>query len=154
MPYRICKVFEVENGHLLSKHPADCKFPHGHTRRIELVLEADTLDEREMVCDFKVLKQAVGGTIQALDHSLCVNTNDPHYPMLKAAFGEHILGFEGVDPTTETIARTIFDKLSAALAEYGDQTAPDYRIRRSVRLLRVRVWETSSCWAEYAAPAV
>ena len=60
MPYRICKTFEVENGHMLSKHPDKCRFPHGHTRKIELVLEADALDGNDMVCDFKAVKEAVG----------------------------------------------------------------------------------------------
>ena len=56
MPYRICKTFEIENGHMLSKHPDLCKFPHGHSRKVEIVLEADTLDHNEMVCDFKAFK--------------------------------------------------------------------------------------------------
>ena len=37
MPYRICKTLEIENGHMLSKHPDKCRFPHGHTRKVELV---------------------------------------------------------------------------------------------------------------------
>ena len=57
MPYRICKRFEVESGHMLSRHPARCKFPHGHTRTIEVVLEAGTLDANNMVCDFKAIKE-------------------------------------------------------------------------------------------------
>ena len=31
MPYRICKTFEVESGHMLSKHPDLCKFPQSYT---------------------------------------------------------------------------------------------------------------------------
>ena len=37
MPYRICKSLEVENGHMLAKHPDKCRFPHGHTRKIEFI---------------------------------------------------------------------------------------------------------------------
>ena len=151
MPYRICKVFEVENGHLLSKHPSDCKFPHGHTRRIELVLEADTLDEREMVCDFKAVKDAVGAYIHSLDHALCVNTLDPNYAMLKNAFGERIIDFEGIDPTTEMVAKTIFDRLTSAMAEYARREDGPYSVRPNVRVRSVRVWETSTCWAECSA---
>ena len=40
MPYRICKTIDIENGHMLSKHPDKCQFPHGHTRKVEFVLEA------------------------------------------------------------------------------------------------------------------
>jgi 6-pyruvoyltetrahydropterin/6-carboxytetrahydropterin synthase len=60
-----------------------------------------------------------------------------------------VIGFQSQDPTTELLAKTIFDHLRASLAAYvtGQQTA--YPIRPCVRLERVRVWETSSSWAEY-----
>ena len=64
MPYRICKTIDIENGHMLSKHPDKCRFPHGHTRKVEFVLEADELDENEMVCDFKIVKEAVEGYLE------------------------------------------------------------------------------------------
>ena len=35
--YRIAKTFEVEYGHRLCKHPEKCRFPHGHSLRIEVV---------------------------------------------------------------------------------------------------------------------
>ena len=70
MPYRICKTFEIENGHMLSKHPDKCKFPHGHTRKIELVLEAGDLDENDMVCDFKILKETMESFLEQYDHSM------------------------------------------------------------------------------------
>ena len=57
MSFRICKAFEIESGHMLSKHPDKCAFPHGHTRRVEFVLDADELDKNEMVCDFKIVKE-------------------------------------------------------------------------------------------------
>ena len=63
MPYRVCKVFEVESGHMLSKHPDRCRFPHGHSRRVEVVVAADELDSHDMVCDFKALKLAIGDLI-------------------------------------------------------------------------------------------
>ena len=76
MPYRICKTFEIESGDMLTKHPDKCSFPHGHTREIEFVLEADALDENEMVCDFKIIKQIMADFLEALDHSMCINTDD------------------------------------------------------------------------------
>ncbi len=150
MPYRICKTFEVENGHMLSKHPDKCRFPHGHTRRIELVLEAAELDANDMVCDFKAIKAMAGDYLQEFDHAMCMNTADPSYAEMKARHGGQILGFEGVDPTTEVLARAIYDYLTARLADRGHEAAPTkYRVQTGVRLVRVRVWETSSSWAEY-----
>jgi 6-pyruvoyl tetrahydropterin synthase len=44
MPYRVCKTIDIEIGYMLSKHPGKCKFPHGHTHKVEFVLECEHLD--------------------------------------------------------------------------------------------------------------
>lgn len=149
MPYRVCRIFEVENGHMLSKHPDKCRFPHGHTRRIECVLEADELDGREMVCDFKVLKLALADYLERYDHALCMNTADAAYGEFKARYGDRVLGYEGEDPTTEVLARDICRHLQDALSAYLAEPAPDYPLRAEVRVVSVKVWETSGSWAEY-----
>ncbi|MEM0967951.1 MAG: 6-carboxytetrahydropterin synthase [Verrucomicrobiota bacterium] len=149
MPYRICKTIEIENGHLLTKHPDVCRFPHGHTRKVEFVLESQELDANEMVCDFKVVKEVIADYLATLDHALCINTEDPHYATWKEAYGDRIIPFEGEDPTTEVIARTIFHVFSERLQTYGNTTQQKYAIQADLRLVRVRVWETSSSWAEY-----
>ena len=151
MPYRICKTIDIENGHMLSKHPEACRFPHGHTRRVEFVLEAETLDDREMVCDFKIVKDAVGAYLDTLDHALCVNTDDPAFAELRARYGERIVPFEHQDPTTEMIAQRLFEVAAAELNGYTHRPQARYPLRPSVRLLKVRVWETASSWAEYEA---
>jgi 6-pyruvoyltetrahydropterin/6-carboxytetrahydropterin synthase len=151
MPYRICKTFEIENGHMLSKHPDKCRFPHGHTRRVECVFVADTLDANEMVCDFKVVKELIGTLLEAYDHALCMNTDDPEYARLKAVYGERVIGFAHRDPTTEVLAETVYAHVSLRLAEYVQEESNPYPVRPQVRLERVRVWETSSSWAEYWA---
>ncbi|MCX7868933.1 MAG: 6-carboxytetrahydropterin synthase [Terrimicrobiaceae bacterium] len=153
MPYRICKIIEVESGHMLSKHPDYCRFPHGHTRKVEIVLEAAELDAAGMVCDFKVVREAAGEFLETFDHAMCVNTEDPMYQTLKAAYGSRVIGFECMEPTTEVIARTFFEEIERRLSEYARRSDVRYPLRPGVRLVRVRVWETSSSWAEYEAPA-
>ena len=150
MPYRICKSFEVENGHMLSKHPDKCRFPHGHSRKIELVLEADALDGNDMVCDFKAVKSAVGELLDQLDHAMCMNVNDPMYPPMKQQYGERVMGFEDNDPTTEVLARLVYEYLSSRL-RFVDNAGGQYPISKAVRVASVRVWETSSSWAEYVS---
>lgn len=149
MPYRICKQIVVESGHMLAKHPDKCQFPHGHTRRVEFVLEADDLDANDMVCDFKVITSTVNELLQSFDHSMCMNTDDPKYAEFKAAYGDRIIGFDHTDPTTEVIAKTIFDAARARLLLYAQQPDVPFPLRETVRLLRVRVWETETSWAEY-----
>ena len=152
MPYRICKSLEIENGHMLSKHPDKCRFPHGHSRKVEFVIEADELDANEMVCDFKIIREAIGDWLDSLDHALCMNTADPAYEDFKSRYGERVIGFENQDPTTELMARAIFDHTRKALEAYANQPATRYHLRSHVRLVKVRLWETSSSWAEYEAP--
>ncbi len=149
MPYRICKTLEIENGHMLAKHPDKCRFPHGHSRKVEIVLEADDLDANGMVCDFKIVKEAVGEFLEGYDHALCVNTQDPMFETLKNAYGDRVIAFADTEPTTEVLARTFFDAFRDKLDEFGSQRATRYILRDTVRLKRVRVWETSSSWAEY-----
>ncbi|MGD7653771.1 MAG: 6-pyruvoyl trahydropterin synthase family protein [Verrucomicrobiales bacterium] len=150
MVYRICKTLEVESGHMLTKHPDKCRFPHGHSRKVEFVLEAAELDAREMVCDFKIVKAAVGEWLDGFDHAMCMNTADPAYAEMKERYGERVIGFENEDPTTEVMAREIFLHTAAALERYGKDGDARYPLAEGVRLAKVRVWETSSSWAEYA----
>ncbi len=150
MPFRICKTFEVENGHMLSKHPEKCRFPHGHTRKVECVLSADSLDSNEMVCDFKLIKSLIGEFLDQYDHALCMNTDDPMYEIFKTTYGDRVIGFDHADPTTELLAKTIFVFLRERMQEYAVARVDGYTLRVGVRLESVRVWETSSSWAEYA----
>lgn len=150
MPYRVCKTFEIENGHMLSKHPDKCRFPHGHSRRVECVLEADSLDANDMVCDFKVFREMLADFLDQYDHALCVNTADPQFDQLRAAYGDRIIPFPNLDPTTEVMAKTLHDLLKNRLALFATQAGSRYPVRASLRLVSVRLWETSSSWAEYS----
>jgi 6-pyruvoyltetrahydropterin/6-carboxytetrahydropterin synthase len=154
MPYRICKTFEIESGHMLSKHPDKCAYPHGHTRKVEFVLEADELDQNEMVCDFKIISQVMSDFLDALDHAMCINTKDPRYADFKTAYGDRVIAFEGLDPTTEVMAKTIFDHFKEKLAAYGGRREERYPLRPNLRIIKVRLWETSSSWAEYGEDAL
>jgi len=150
--YRICKSFEVESGHMLSKHPGRCRHPHGHTRRIEIVLRSDRLDDRDMVCDFHAIRLAVQELLDELDHAMAINSADPFRGAIEQASGRVVV-FEDQDPTTEAMARRIYEHLAGVIAQRGALAAPDGRaweIPAGVRVERVRVWETSSSWAEYS----
>ncbi|MFI4896995.1 MAG: 6-pyruvoyl trahydropterin synthase family protein [Phycisphaerales bacterium JB059] len=152
MLYRVCKAFEIESGHMLSKHPDRCRFPHGHSRRVELVLSSDRLDENDMVCDFKALKLAVAGFLDDWDHAMAINSADPMVETLAAASGDRLIVFENEDPTTEVLARRIFEHLEAQIrggVTLTDERGGTFRLPPHVRVERVRVGETSTSWAEY-----
>lgn len=142
MPYRICKTFEIESGHVLSKHPDKCRFPHGHSRTVTVVLAADNLDANNMVCDFQTVKAALSAFLEQWDHALCLNTTDPHFEFYRRTYGDRIIPFDETDPTSEVMARTIFAEM--------DRRLPEAARARGVRVERVRVSETSTTWAEYS----
>jgi 6-pyruvoyltetrahydropterin/6-carboxytetrahydropterin synthase len=148
MPFRICKTFEIESGHLLSKHPGNCRFPHGHSRSVEVVLAADRLDPHDMVCDFQAVKAAIGGFLESWDHALCLNTADPNFEFYRRTYGDRVIPFAETDPTSEVMARTIFlelqRRLAAAPPAAGSRTEPP-----GVKVERVRVRETRTSLAEY-----
>lgn len=151
MTYRICKTFEIESGHMLSKHHERCRFPHGHSRRIEIVLSSETLDANDMVCDFKAVKLALTEFLDRLDHAMAVNSTDANIEAVRA-MSERVIEFDGVDPTTEVIAKYIYDFVRSHVEagdSYTDAAGHEYRFPGGVRVERVRVWETSSSWAEY-----
>lgn len=150
MPYRICKTLEIENGHMLSLHPDNCRFPHGHTRKVEFVLEAGELDAVGMVCDFKIIKEAVGAYLESFDHALCMNTDDKMYAVFKEAYGDRVIGFESTEPTTEVMAKDFFDACTRHLRQYSANPSAGYILRDNVKLVSVRVWETGNSWAEYS----
>lgn len=145
--YRICKTFTVESGHMLSKHPERCRFPHGHTRRIEIVISSESLDANDMVVDFKALRMAVEDYVERYDHAIAMNSVDPLLPDIRRIHPESVIVFEAVDPTTEVIARDIYDFVADVLESGCEGTFPIPP--NSVHLDRVRVWETPSSWAEY-----
>ena len=149
MAFRICKTFEIESGHILSKHPGNCRFPHGHNRMVEAVLVADQLDARDMVCDFIAIEEALAEFLKGWDHALCVNTADPNFDFYRKTYGERIIPFEKADPTSEVMAQTIFKEMKRRLAEAARQPRGPYPVPPGVRIERVRVTETRSSWAEY-----
>jgi 6-pyruvoyltetrahydropterin/6-carboxytetrahydropterin synthase len=101
-----------------------------------------------MVVDFKALKLALEGFINQFDHSMSINSHDPLRQEIERFLPGSTLPFEGVDPTTEVMARVIFEHVSGILRDGFEDGM--YRIPAGiVTLERVRVGETPTAWAEY-----
>lgn len=150
--FRICKTFEFESGHVLSKSRDGCRFPHGHSRRVEVVLTAQQLDDNDMVCDFRWIKLALQDILQRLDHAMCINQSDPRLEGFRKMQAKLEL-FPDQDPTSEVTARLIFAHLQTKLnqrLELSSQDGSVYCVPAGLCLERVRLWETSTSWAEYS----
>jgi len=148
MVFRVCKMFEIASGHMLHKHPGRCRFPHGHTRRVEVVVSAQELDANDMVCDFKALKWAVLECVDRLDHAMAINSQDPSLKGLLET-KDRLVVFQDQDPTTEVLAKHIYESVCRRIGTTFAGDGVSYHLPASLVVDRVRVSETSTTWAEY-----
>ena len=130
--YSVTKRLEFCYGHRLLDYEGICKHLHGHNAVAEIEVRADTLDSRNMVCDFGDIKRIMKGWIDAeLDHKMLLRHDDPLVGPL-TQLGEPVYLLDS-NPTVERIARLIFDKARA----------------QGLPVVRVTVWETPTSFAEY-----
>ncbi len=122
--YDIFVKAHFSSGHHLRDYPGSCELPHGHNWRVTVTVRAKELDELGMGIDFKVLKKHVNQIIDELDHR---NLNEME------AFAE-------LNPSSEHIARYIFDNLEKSLSTDRYQ------------LYSVSVYETDTSGLTYYGP--
>lgn len=109
------------SGHHLRDYPGNCEKPHGHNWKVEVTVRADSLDQLGMGLDFRDLKGALKEIIDDLDHR---------------DLNEHP-AFRRINPSSENIAKYIFDELKKKL------TTDRYRPHQ------VLVRETDACGVIY-----
>ncbi|MFA6358725.1 MAG: 6-carboxytetrahydropterin synthase QueD [Candidatus Omnitrophota bacterium] len=87
------------SAHNLRGYKGKCEDLHGHNWRVELTVKSAQLDEIGMVLDFKFLKRKLNAVLEQMDHKYL---NKLPY-------------FKKVNPTSENIAKYIYDKLIAGI---------------------------------------
>jgi 6-pyruvoyltetrahydropterin/6-carboxytetrahydropterin synthase len=107
--------------HRLREYGGKCEELHGHNWRVDVVVQTEKLDGAGLAIDFRVLKNQTKEVLAALDH----------------AFLNDLPPFAQVNPSSENIARHIYEHLSAALSD-----AP-------VEMVRVNVWESDHACASF-----
>jgi 6-pyruvoyltetrahydropterin/6-carboxytetrahydropterin synthase len=55
--------------HSLSRHPGKCRNLHGHTYKVDVVVEGDKKEDTECVADFAEMKAAIEDVIELVDHT-------------------------------------------------------------------------------------
>ena len=134
--YSVTKRIDFCYGHRLLDYDGVCKHPHGHNGVAEIEVQTETLDHRNMVCDFSDIRRVIKGWIDnELDHKMLLRHDDPLARALEA-LGEPVFLVDS-NPTAERIARLIFD----------------YTKAQGFAVVRVTVWETSTSFAEYRPTA-
>lgn len=120
---KICKILRFEASHVLPKHPGKCSRLHGHSYILEVEVEGAVNPDTGMVLDFATLSDLLQ------DHVFSVLD---HRHINEVFIG---LGWPG-ETTAENIVRFVWSQLEMGVRRNG------------ASLLRVRLWETATSFAE------
>src|SRR5476651_2381865 len=113
----IRKVFKFESAHIVRGcSTRRCsRSLHGHSYKIEVLIEAHAFDQGQMVYDFGLLKGTVRDFIDAFDHAVTFWTgDDPDYIAQCKRFSERWVGLP-VSPSAEQFSRVLFRLIDAVL---------------------------------------
>ncbi len=113
----IRKMFSFEGAHIVRHCTTQrCALSiHGHSYKVEILLEADTLDHGQMILDFGLMKTHMREIIDAFDHTLVYwNDDDPEYIN---SCTQHSLRWIGlpVSPSAEQLSRVFYVLIEMAL---------------------------------------
>ena len=119
--YRLKVVTSFAAAHNLINYQGECENLHGHNWTVEVAVLAKELDKAGLGIDFKILKKDALAIINELDHKY-INENP---------------AFKGISPSSENIARYLYERLSAHFN--NDNIKVDF----------VTVWESEKAAATY-----
>jgi 6-pyruvoyltetrahydropterin/6-carboxytetrahydropterin synthase len=119
--YEITVFSHFSSAHRLRYLHGKCEKLHGHNWKVEASVVSNRLNKEGVVIDFKILKQKVEKVVKPLDHTYL---NDLPY-------------FSGKEPSSENIAKVIFDRLKAEMKGHH------------AILKRVTAWESETACATY-----
>lgn len=119
--YELKIISDFSAAHRLEKFYGKCEALHGHNWQVEVYLVGERLDEAGLVKDFGEVKAKTREVLGELDHK----------------FLNELPAFQNQNPSSENLARHLFERLSSLLNSDG------------LRVSRVSVWESSSSCASY-----
>ena len=122
--HEVSVTLQFSAAHNLRGYRGQCEALHGHNWKVEVSLAARTLDKLGMVADFKVIKGHLKAILAPLDHAYLNNLAD----------------FKKINPTSEHIARLVFEGMRKRISAGG------------LKVSKVRVWETDNSCATYSQP--
>jgi len=117
--YNIKVEGNFSSAHNLRGYKGRCEDLHGHNWKVEVLVSCRDLDKLGMVMDFRVVKDKLNLILDKMDH----------------AYLNNIAYFKKVNPTSENIAKYIFDSMKAKIP----------------KVTSVTVWESDNSCATYYA---
>lgn len=119
--YEITIIRSFSAAHLLENIGGKCEELHGHNFTTEVTVAATKLNSAGLLIDFRLLKKWLAEILEDIDHK-CLNDHS---------------SFTGINPSAENIAKYISDKMESAVD------------KASVKVIKVKVWESENAAATY-----
>lgn len=126
--YEIRVHTHFDAAHRLRNYTGKCSRMHGHTWKIEALVQGNGLDSTGMLIDFKVIKGILAEIVDEFDHQ---------YINELPVFSDNLP--DTMNPTAENIAKYIYDKMQQQI----NAGMPD------IRLSKITVWESPAAAAVY-----
>lgn len=127
-PLKAKKMYEISiktsfsSAHQLTGYNGACENLHGHNWTVEVFVRTNKLDEIGLGIDYKILKDHTDSILRKLDHE---NINK-------------IAPFDKINPSSENIARWLFQELSTEINT------------GNLKVFRVNIKETENFSASYS----
>jgi 6-pyruvoyltetrahydropterin/6-carboxytetrahydropterin synthase len=118
--HRITVYDYFSSAHQLRGYKGKCEELHGHNWKVEIQIESEDLDNLGMLMDFKDVKKLLKEMVDELDHKM-LNDLEP---------------FKKVNPSSENVAKYIYETLSQRLPE-------------GIDLVQTSVWESENSKTTY-----
>ena len=119
--YELKIISQFAAAHQLMGFEGGCEDLHGHNWKIEVYVTGMELEKNGLLMDFKLIKDATKSALDEMDHKFLNELN----------------AFRSLNPSSENIARHVFNSLSRRLNSQG------------VRVSKVTAWESDTACASY-----
>ena len=112
--YKLSVRSEFSAAHKLTGYEGQCRNLHGHNWKVRVSIFCDVTDDIGLTIDFGIVKKDLNDIMDSLDH----------------AYLNELSVFEGINPTSENIAKHIYVEFKKKLAG------------QSAKVAEVEVWES------------
>ena len=120
--FRVTITKSFSAAHVLKEIGGKCEELHGHNFKVEVTVSSKKLNDEGILIDFRVLKGWTMEILEDLDHKYL---ND-------------LPQFKGVNPSSEIVAKHIFDRLSVKV------------LPLKIKVDEVVVWESDNARVAYS----
>ena len=120
--YELKIISDFAAAHQLREYEGGCERLHGHNWKVEVCVQGEKPGNDGLLVDFRIIKERTKNVIDAFDHQ----------------FLNELTPFKTMNPSSENIARHIFETLSLDLNS------------EMVKVSKVSVWESDTACASYS----